>query len=354
MKRKNEAKWIESRQRWQINVQDDGERRTFSDSTPGTKGKIAAEKAADKWLEEKTANENIRLNKLWERYLIEVKTLTGERNHMKHEQMGRLWLLPKLERKKVRDITIQNWQECINAAYKKGKSKKTCQNIRGSITALYKFAKKNRIPIEKPEDLTIPKDAPVKTKVILQPSDVKVFFTQDEVKRHNRLEKCFEIYAWRFLLVSGMRRAELCGLRRDDIVDGTLHVRGTKSDKADRYIYLSQHMLGILEEQKNNLKSRGIISPYIFPNLNGKQMHPNHLYKTWASYRGQHGIKSTLHDLRHTLISVSKADMPEELLKLVVGHTVKTDTFGIYGHKVEGDLKRAADIFDGIFDKLLK
>lgn len=46
-------------------------------------------------------------------------------------------------------------------------------------------------------------------------------------------------------------------------------------------------------------------------------------------------------------------DMPEELLKLVVGHTRTTDTFGIYGHAVEGDLKRAADIFDNIFDVLL-
>lgn len=49
--RKNEASWIESRGRWQINVQSDGERRTFSSSIAGKKGKIAAEKKADAWLE---------------------------------------------------------------------------------------------------------------------------------------------------------------------------------------------------------------------------------------------------------------------------------------------------------------
>ena len=45
--RKNEAKWYDSAKRWQIKIQKDGERRTFFSSTKGTKGKIAAEKAAD-------------------------------------------------------------------------------------------------------------------------------------------------------------------------------------------------------------------------------------------------------------------------------------------------------------------
>ena len=54
--RKNEASWIESRERWQINVQSDGERRTFSSSIAGKKGKIAAEKKADAWLEKKLVN----------------------------------------------------------------------------------------------------------------------------------------------------------------------------------------------------------------------------------------------------------------------------------------------------------
>jgi len=80
----------------------------------------------------------------------------------------------------------------------------------------------------------------------------------------------------------------------------------------------------------------------------------NHLFKKWDFYRKQHGLKSTLHELRHTLISVCKSDMPEELLKQIVGHTVNTDTFGIYGHRVEGEMERAASIFDDIFDKLLK
>lgn len=74
MPRKNEAIWIEKSQRWQIKVQKDGVRRAFYSSTPSKKGKIEAEKKADKWLATNTKDENIRVGKLWADFLNEVKT----------------------------------------------------------------------------------------------------------------------------------------------------------------------------------------------------------------------------------------------------------------------------------------
>ena len=68
--RKNEAAWVESRGRWQINVQADGIRRTFSSRIAGRKGKIEAEKKADKWLEDRTVGENTRCGDLLDKYLL--------------------------------------------------------------------------------------------------------------------------------------------------------------------------------------------------------------------------------------------------------------------------------------------
>ena len=42
--RKVEAKWMENQQRWQVKVQDDGERKAFYSPIPGRKGKIEAER----------------------------------------------------------------------------------------------------------------------------------------------------------------------------------------------------------------------------------------------------------------------------------------------------------------------
>jgi len=52
------------------------------------------------------------------------------------------------------------------------------------------------------------------------------------------------------------------------------------------------------------------------------------------------------------MISVVKADIPEALLKPIVGHSQAMDT-GIYQHIVDGDAERASIIIDHVFDRLL-
>lgn len=49
--RTNTAKWVESRKRWQVNVQKDGTRKTFTSSIPGRNGQREANAKADAWLE---------------------------------------------------------------------------------------------------------------------------------------------------------------------------------------------------------------------------------------------------------------------------------------------------------------
>ena len=362
--RKNEAHWIGSRQRWQIKVQNDGKRPTFTSSTPGIKGKVEAEQKADKWLKDHTKNSNIRFPKLWEAYLEEAKRLAGTSNYKQHEYIGRIYLLPTIKHKKVMDITNQDWQDCINVAYDKGLSKKTCKVIRGAITVFYKYAKKQRIYMERPEDLVIPKNAPSKEKRILQPDDLKKVFKVDYIINHGKKENAFFIYAWRFILITGLRRGELCGLQKSDIKENTLHIRRSinrfneetpgKNNNACRYMVLPAHAIRILECQSDLLKKHGLISPYIFPDECGECLDPNHLYKKWTTFSKQHGLNCSLHEMRHTFVSITKADISEELLKPFIGHAENMDTTGIYGHTVNGELERTATAIDDVFNKLLK
>jgi len=78
--RKNEAAWIESRNRWQINVQADGVRKTFISSKPGKKGKIEAERKADEWLETQIIGGNTRCNVLLDLFLAQKKQTTSHTN----------------------------------------------------------------------------------------------------------------------------------------------------------------------------------------------------------------------------------------------------------------------------------
>ena len=168
-KRVNEASWIETRKRWQINVQKEGVRKTFTSSTEGKKGKIEAEKKADEWLESNAPKEqdnNARFGTLWAEFLADYKIEGNTGQYRQYEQLGRLWLLPFLKHKKINKITSQDWQDCINTAFAtKNLSKKSCQNIRGTITAFYRYIKKRRIKMEQPEDLAIPKKAKAKKRL---------------------------------------------------------------------------------------------------------------------------------------------------------------------------------------------
>lgn len=73
MKRTNTAVWIESRNRWQINVQKDGIRKTFTSSKPGKTGQREANAKADRWLDEGIENSKIKVRELAERYLADIK-----------------------------------------------------------------------------------------------------------------------------------------------------------------------------------------------------------------------------------------------------------------------------------------
>ena len=48
-----------------------------------------------------------------------------------------------------------------------------------------------------------------------------------------------------------------------------------------------------------------------------------------------------------------KNDMPEQMLKDLVGHSVSMDTFGVYGHVVNAEMQRAKSMIDSTFARLI-
>lgn len=357
-----QAQWYEKLKRWQVNVQADGIRKTFTCSTLGKKGKTECEAKADEWLK-KNSPEDMRYSDAWEQYLEQVKEATQTGNYLNIQKMGKNYILPHLGKKVLSKVTSADMQESINKAGKAGLSKRTCINVRSSLVSFYRYCKKKRYPLEEPFDLTIPKSAPVGERRILQPDDLGVLFSKDTYSYYGKDIESFFVHAWRMIVVLGLRRGELCGLNKDDLKSNVLHIQRSinnlgeetrgKNDNARRYILLPKLALRILEDQKRMMKRHGVISPWLFPDETGERLDSNHLYKMWTTYARQHCIKTSLHELRHTMISIVKSDMPEPLLKATVGHSETMDTYGVYGHAVDGDLQRAADIIDNVYSRIL-
>lgn len=353
----NEAAWLEKYNRWQIKVQKDGVRKTFTSSKEGKKGKIECEKKADKWLNGGAVDTTIRFNKAYQMFLEEKQELTGTDNYSKLMSVGKNWLLPELEHRKLSSITSAQLQQIIKRAYKAGRAKKTLEGIKGTISTFATFCRKQGWEFCSIEFVQIPKGATKKVKTILQPNEIQSVFEDTDT---NNLE--YYIHAFRFLILTGLRRGELCGLMNDDINGSVAYIKRSinrlnevtegKTINAQRPVALCMRATQVLDDQKTMLKRMGIISPYVFPDRNGHISNSNNLYKCWYNYRSKIGVNCSLHELRHTLISYASANMPEALLKKNVGHSKSMDT-GIYIHNVEDETRHIASLLDKRFNGIL-
>ena len=76
-RRTNTAQWLPNQKRWQIKVQKDGQRRTFTSAKPGRTGQREANRKADAWLDDGICNTTKRCSEVWAEYLISVKATAG-------------------------------------------------------------------------------------------------------------------------------------------------------------------------------------------------------------------------------------------------------------------------------------
>lgn len=363
-KRRSEAIWMENQQRWQIKVQKDGTRRTFYSTNPSKRGKVEAEKKADDWLEKGAVD--MRLDKAWAEFLAYQKNRNGSSNYRGHETAGRLYILKTLGNPRISAISLGKWRSCVDAGADNDLSRRSCINIRQSIIAFVNYAIAQRWDVEpiKSRQITIPtKAAPPIKKKVLQSDALQTLFSESTIQHYGKPKFAHFIYAWRFCVSTGLRRGEVCGLRKTDVKGRALTIRRSinayreetrgKNDNARRSMKLSILARSVLDEQLAMLASHGIESEWMFPDEFGERAIPNNFYARWDTYRQQHGIDTTIHEMRHTFVSANKADMPLELLKLLVGHSVDMDTTGVYGHEMDGEQDRAADIIDAVFSRLL-
>lgn len=361
--RKNEAIWIQSQSRWQIKVQMDGVRRTFTSSKSGRKGKVEAERKADKWLEEQTVNENTKCEVLIDKFYEHVKATSSKGNWRPMGSRIENHIKPLIGAKKIGRLTENDLQEVLDAAYKKGLSKRGIKNVKSDLTAIIKYCRKANATRLFPESLYIPNGAKRSKKTVADPDDIRKLFESDKTTWKGKVCSDRYIHAYRFAVVSGLRLGELLGLKWEDIKGKKLRIRRAlnddniftegKNENARRTLILTGLALEEIEQQRKLLRQEGILSPYVFPTRKGTPTSQDTFRSNWKRYYEHNGMKKvTPYELRHTYVSVNK-EMPEGLKRLLVGHSEDMDTEGTYGHEMAGDLARAAEYSDAAFREIL-
>lgn len=351
--RTNTAKWIESAHRWQINVQRDGKRRTFTSSTPGRRGQREANQKADEWISGEVISGATPVRKLWEKYVEYVHDTRGTSCYKTYKSMGNVWIIPSVGVVKVDNLTEGHLQAILDKAKKAGRAKATISDLRTCLGAFVKWMRQNRYCTLHMDDVETPK-APAGQRTILQPDSIRVLLSSNETERWG--VTCEEplIYAFRLQVVTGLRPGENIGLQWEDMEGDVIHVRRSinvfgetttgKNDNARRDIALSPLASAVIADRRAQAEREGDpLDGNIFL-LDGLPVTQAQYRKHWERYCKHNGLEDvTTYELRHTFISLMK-DIPEGYLKRIVGHSKSMDTYGVYSHDVNGDAQRAADM----------
>ena len=346
-------------QRWRIQVRKDGERYSFSSSVPGRKGKQIVTSEYEAWLCGEVSGSKT-VERVADEYLEDLAARRGKTSeaYIQNERYIRLYIAPVCGSKKICKMTLRDWQALINGAsgVKGGAlSHKTLMTLRSTIMAIIKFGYSD-YQCELPRgDLYIPQGHSRKEKEILQKADVARLLEPSDLFYHPLF--CF-------LALTGMRPGEALGLQVGDIDGSCVRIRRAvnakgditpgKNENARRIVPLGDLTLGILKKTIQRNEDLSLHTEWIFCSPDGSVGNQSTMRNHWMKLKEERNLPGTVYSLRHTFISIMKSVLPEQTIKDIVGHSVSMDTFGTYGHIVDGDAKKAAEIIDLTFTEAKK
>ena len=343
--------------RWRIRVMKEGRPFSFSSSVPGAKGRKEVQQKYDQWFYGEASGSKT-VGRVAQEFLEDVKARRGENSeaYSQYERYIRLYIAPRIASVKICKVTLRDWQSVINEASGRNKalSEKTLKNLRGIIKGIIKFGYEDYQCELLRGNLYIPKGHSKKEKEILQKDDARRLLEESDLWYHPLF--CF-------LLLTGMRPGEALGLQVDDVrgsivtikrsVNAAGQITEGKNENARRVVPIGNMTRAILDKtiQRNN--EYKLHTKWIFCSPDGSMGNQSTMRNHWEKLKKERNLPGTVYSLRHTFISMMKNVLPEQSIKDIVGHSVSMTTFETYGHFVDGDQKRAAEIIDLTFGQNL-
>lgn len=350
------AVWMEKEKRWSLRCQVDGVQKRFTSSRPGIAGKKEVMKKYRAFMYGETY-ENLLFSEAWARFLEYIIDKNGKtESYINLEKYGRLYILPRLSKKMLSTCGLSDFQQCISKALRTSGgtaplSRRTLRNLKATIMQFVHFAVANGYMEPLRGQLYIPAAAPSTERVILQPDDIARLFDGPA--------NDWYINIFRFALVTGLRTGEVLGIQSGDIKNNVLTINRAincrnqitegKNQNARRRIYLNKIARRIINE--NQFRNGRLATPWIFCSKTGGPLSQSTLRNAWLKVAAERDLPGCPYSLRHTFISLLKNEMPEAMLKSIVGHSASMDTYGIYGHVVNGEMEAASRIIDINFEK---
>jgi integrase len=199
-------------------------------------------------------------------------------------------------------------------------------------------------------ELYIPKGHARNEKEILQRSDIARLF-----------EPC-DAWYWRafcFMTITGLRPSECLGIQVGDIEQDCVRIRRAvnsrnyitdgKNRNARRTVPIGATARAILNEIIDRNERMNLHTEWVFCAVDGSHGNQCTMRNQWARLKQERNLPGTLYSFRHTFVSMMKDQLSEAAIKEYIGHSESMDTYGTYGHEVDGEHKKTAEIIDLTF-----
>lgn len=352
MKRINSAAWLPNQNRWQIKVQKDNERRTFTSSKPGRTGQREANAKADAWLDDGISNSNQTINLLWASYMSYLKETKPQTTWRQPDTFGRTWLLPHVGKKRIDKFTDGDFQKILDLAASSGRARKTISDIKNEFNKFFVWCRRNKTSTYTPDDVVVPGNARAGQKDILQPAALRTLFRVSTTSYRGKTIEDDLIHCYRYMVLTGIRPGEMMGLTRSNIsedcrvtaITGAINQFGDhtlgKNENALREIVNCELAAAELKQHQTTQPEIHNDEPFF------GEITQSSLRKQWKRYCLANDIPLiTPYELRHTFLSYTEKYKAFDI-NSYVGHS---KPIGGYIHNVDGYAEHKSQMINQIF-----
>jgi len=267
--------------------------------------------------------------------------------------------IPSLGNILLTDLKPLDIQKMVNKIVKDGKIA-TANKVRSMVSSALKQAVRWELIGRNPADAVDPVPEKRRPLNVWTPQQARAFL------EHHKNHRFYAAYY--LLITSGIRRGELLGLRRQDIVENGIYIRQTvtlvddvptigrpKTKNSERFVTLPEDTLQVLREHLARLDETIALvgdawehPELVFPSETGTLMHGRNFYRTWQLAVKAAGLPHTrIHDQRH-LHATLLIDQGEDskVISDRLGHASVSFTLDRYGHLYNERRQRAAHTLD--------